>query len=261
MSLSIDFAPASSLPRSRWWHCLHADPTASIRLWCFPSIGSGTAIWRPWVTSLTGAAELMAISLPGRESRLEEAPFTRIDEVAGAIAAEYEMLSDERDVFCGHGMGGLIAFEVARRLRRDGTAGPRGLAVCGTRCPVRNDSGLLLHRLSPREFVTAVEKKYGQIPPEIQHHPDFLELLLPVLRADIEAVETYRFDGSFAPLDIPLLAIAGTNDPLIPPAALEDWRLHTRNWFRSARVTGGHFIVTENALETADRVRRFLAAL
>lgn len=251
---------STPLPASKWWQWLHSDPAACIRLWCFPCIGSGAAIWRPWITPLAGAAEIVSVCLPGRETRLGEAPLTRIEDLVSAFVAEIAPCIDERDVFCGHGMSALLAFEVSRRLQAERAAGPRGLIACGTRAPHHRQSVPPLHPLAPRAFVAAVEERYGRIPAELSARPEFLELLLPALRADLEAEESYRYEPH-APLDIPLLAVAGAADALAPLTSMLGWRLHTTARFEFGSVAGGHFFAIENPIETARRVRDFLATL
>lgn len=247
-------------PASVWWRRLHAETAACVRLWCFPGIGAGTAIWRPWLEHLNGAGDVIAICLPGREARLKEAPRSRLLELSRALAAELAPALDERDVFCGHGFGGLLAFETARRLREQGALAPRGLVVCGSRPPHEPWTRRPLHRLSSRPFLEAVERRFGAIPAEFHDDPEFLELLLLSLRADLEALETYRFRAE-PPLTIPLLAMAGRDDPFITPRALLGWARHTTSRFETARVAGGHFAVSDRPGAAARRVRSFLATL
>jgi surfactin synthase thioesterase subunit len=247
-----------TLPQNAWWHQLHTDPAAVVRLWLFPSIGSGAAIWHPWIKPLAGAAEIISVCLPGREARLSQAPVPRMDALAEAIAGEMASCVDDRDVFCGHGMGALLAFEVAGRLRRSRSAGPRGLVVCGVRAPHLAPKDEVLHRMSPADFVAAVERRYGAMPNEFRDRPEFLELLLPALRADLEAEETYIRHAS-VPLDIPILALAGSQDCIVSRHAMVAWCVHTRAQFELDHVAGGHFFATEKPVATANRVRMFLA--
>ena len=187
-----------------------------------------------------------------------EASLTRIGDLARGFADALAPFSDERDIFCGQGMTALLAFEVARRLRSGGA--PRGLIVCGTRAPHHRRVEAPLHRLAPRDFLSAVERRYGPIPSEFRDRPEFLELLLPALRADLEVDETYALDRGM-PLDVPILALAGSADPLAPLAKMLGWRVHTTSRFHFALVRGGHFFGVENPTETAACVREFLATL
>jgi medium-chain acyl-[acyl-carrier-protein] hydrolase len=252
--------PKTALAPSAWWQRLNPDSTAGRRLWLFPCIGTGSAAWRPWASRLASAAELVALCLPGREARLFEAPYTRMDKLANALAVQLAPWVDERDLFCGHGVGGLVAFEVARRLRAADSAAPGALIVCGSRAPHQALAAEPLHLLSPRQFLDAVEARYGAVPTELRKRPEFLELLLPTLRADLEMMETYTYAGN-SPLEIPLLAIAGASDPVVDRRSLASWRNYTADRFETAQIPGKHFIAIENPDATATRVRQFLAAL
>lgn len=246
------------LPHNAWWHQLHADPSTVVRLWLFPCLGAGAAVWHPWIKPLTGAAEIISVCLPGRETRFGQAPVARLDDLATALTAVMAPQVDERDVLCGHGMGALLAFEVASRLRRERCAGPRGLVVCGARAPHHAPGHELLHRMSPLDFVAAVERRYGDLPREFRDRPEFLEALLPALRADLEAEETY-VRCTKAPLDIPILALAGSSDRLVSRSNMWAWRAHTSGRFESDQISGGHFFVLDNAPIAASRVRSFLS--
>jgi medium-chain acyl-[acyl-carrier-protein] hydrolase len=249
---------ALPLPQNAWWHQLHTDPNAVVRLWLFPCLGSGAAIWHPWIKPLAGAAEIVSVCLPGREARLNQAPVPRMDSLAGAIADQMYPYVDDRDVFCGAGMGALLAFEVASRLRGRRSIGPRGLVVCGIRAPHHAPEAEILHRMSAIDFVAAVERRYGAMPNEFRDRPEVLELLLPALRADLEADETYVRHSS-VPLDIPILALAGNQDRIVSRSAMWGWCAHTRAHFELDQVPGGHFFATQNSVATADRVRTFLS--
>ena len=72
MTMTVTAAPNAWITRP--------FPVASpeLRLFCFPHAGSGVAQFRLWATFLPENVELCPIRLPGRESRLREAPFTRL---------------------------------------------------------------------------------------------------------------------------------------------------------------------------------------
>lgn len=71
-------------------------PETCLCLFCSPYAGGGTSIFRTWAEDLPAAVDVCPVLLPGRDDRLLEVPFA----------------------FFGHSMGGLIAFELARELRR-----------------------------------------------------------------------------------------------------------------------------------------------
>lgn len=251
---------SSAVPRSKWWHRLVSPPACVPRVWCFPCVGSGTAIWLPLARQLAADADLLAVCAPGRDARLNEAPCANLDELADLIASELAPVADARDVFLGHGMGALLAFEVAQRRRAAGRGELRGLVACSSHPPHHRWSAPQLHRLPPRDFLAGVERHYGPVPPELRAEPEFLEHLLPALRADLEAVETYR-PRNHEPLGCPILAISGTADPLVPSAAMLGWKVHTTAACEICRIPAGHFVLTESSPLVAHTVRHFLARI
>ena len=89
-----------------------------IRLFCFPYGGSGASVYREWQKLLPDTIEVCPIQLPGRENRFDEAP---VDNLKLLIEVLLKNLSSEFDLpfaFFGHSFGSLIAFELARALRR-----------------------------------------------------------------------------------------------------------------------------------------------
>lgn len=251
-------AVRAPLPPGKWLMCPRPDPSAPLRLWCVPFAGGGAAVWHPWAAPFAGLAEVVAVRLPGRENRLSEAPLNRLVQIIPLLLELIAPYAVEDYVLCGHSLGGLIAFELTHALRAQGLRLPRALIVSGVRAPHHPPDFPLLHRLPQREFLTEVQRRYGAIPPEIREHPEFLDLLLPVLRADLEVYETYRHVPA-PPFELPLLALGGEADAIVSRPQVTDWSCYTTGAFESAMLPGGHFFLQEHPGATTDRVRQFLA--
>src|ERR1700687_511398 len=87
-------------------------------------------------------------------------------------------------------------------------------------------------------------KRLNGTPEELldEADPAFLRLL----RADFTVNETYHAEPR-APLDIPVTAFAGREDPRVTPASMEQWKEHTSAAFRSQVFEGGHFFTQTSA--------------
>ncbi|MEO8152060.1 MAG: alpha/beta fold hydrolase [Rhizobacter sp.] len=215
-------------------------PNAKARLFCFPYAGGGAAAYRLWPTGLPAELEVVAIQLPGRANRLREPALNSISAIVDALVPVLLPQLDLPCVFFGHSMGSLLAAEVARALVAQGLRGPRHLVVSGRRPPHMKQTEPLLHALPDAEFVSAINQRYGGIPAEVAAHADLLALLLPSLRADIQALETHH-PPIREPMGCPISVFGGGDDRLTPRTHLDAWRSETSAAFRVRVFPGDHF--------------------
>ncbi|MEK8110162.1 thioesterase domain-containing protein [Micromonospora sp. M12] len=82
-----------------------AGPRAAMRLFCLPHAGGGATTFRRWAQLLAPDIEVVAIRLPGRESRLAERPCQRIDQLVPALVRDLEPWLYKRHAWFGHSMG------------------------------------------------------------------------------------------------------------------------------------------------------------
>ncbi|MEU9378861.1 thioesterase domain-containing protein [Streptomyces sp. NPDC048255] len=89
---------------------------------------------------------------------------------------------------------------------------------------------------------------------ELLEHPEMRSLLLPLIRGDYRASETYRPRGD-APLNCALVALGGDVDPVALPDDLRAWSEHTTGPFRLETLSGDHFYLQNHWPEVAGLVR------
>lgn len=234
---------------SSWFVCPHPNPGAGARLFLFPYAGAGPAAFSRWSAELSKGMETWIAHYPGRGSRYNEPPVKRIITLAENFAQVIQPLFDKPFAFFGHSMGALVAFELARRLRKNGLPQPTTLFVSGCGAPHLPDPHPPIHALPDVEFLHALKQLNG-IPPALLLLPDAMELLLPALRADFEAVESYRYISDDLPLDCPIVAFGGLNDPRVNRECIEGWALLTVSSFKAEFFPGDHFFI-DTAGETA----------
>jgi len=230
-------------------------PDAPVRLFCFAHAGGGVAFFRPWRLALAPAVDVRPVLLPGRESRIRELPYRRIEQLLDPLAAALLPHLDRPYALFGHSLGSIIAYEVARRLSAGGS-GPACLLVSGRRAPTLPSTRRQFSALPEDEFVAAVATLNGT-PPEVLRQPQLLRLLLPALRADFELNETYRpLPGPV--LRCPLGAYLGAADPEVDPAELLGWHRETAGEFTLRMFPGDHFYLRDGRPEVLAAVRHDL---
>jgi medium-chain acyl-[acyl-carrier-protein] hydrolase len=227
--------------RNRWEPPRQPGPQARIRLFCFPYAGGGASIFRDWAQDLPDFVEVCPVQLPGRENRFQEALLTCLEPLIEALAGELAPQLDPPFAFFGHSMGALVAFELARRLHRDGRPLPARLLVAGCGAPSIRTQDPPMHTLPDAEFRSRLRGLNGT-PAAVFDDDELMELLLPNLRADIGLCETYTFIPG-PRLTCPISAWGGLGDDTVSHRELDVWREHTIGPFRLRMLPGDHFFL------------------
>lgn len=224
-----------------WLGRFKPNPQARLRLFCFPYAGGGTLAFRGWAEQLPASVEICPVQLPGREQRMREPALTRIPNIVEAAAESLLPYLDKPYAFFGHSMGALISFDLARRLRSTQGIAPVGLFVSGCRAPHLKRKRPPTYDLPESEFMNELRALNGT-PRELLDSPDLMRVLLPLLRADFEASETYSYEAG-APLECPINAFGGTEDPEVERREIREWCEHTTDAFSLKMFSGDHFFL------------------
>lgn len=226
------------------WLVFLKQPSTDVkcRLIGFHHAGGSASFFNSWKNNLPDNIELLSIQLPGRENRIGESPYLPLSNIVNAIYESLILLPDKPFIFFGHSLGGLIAFEVAKMLVHKKQQLPKYFIVSGHRPPHIASDAKKLHLLPDHEFIHSVNDIYQGINDEILNNQEFLDLLIPRLRADISLTETYHYCES-SPLPIPIHALCGQSDPTISPVKMLEWSQHTMGEFSIHVFSGDHFFI------------------
>jgi medium-chain acyl-[acyl-carrier-protein] hydrolase len=223
---------------------------ALVRLIYFPNAGAGVSPCFRWTRHLPNTVELIGVRSPGRESRARERPLTSMEEIARLATRALAPYTDKPFAILGYSMGALVGYEVARQLKSDyGVAPYRFMAAC-SRAPHVPRRLATLSRLGDEQLLQELDR-HGGMPPEIKASADTMKMILPIIRADFAAVETYQA-GETTPLDVPIDAVGGSSDPIVTRDELLAWQAQTSNEFSLRIFDGGHFLIREHWTELLD---------
>jgi len=242
----------------KWFFCRRPNPRARCRLFCLPYAGGSAMAFREWHQFIPPTVELCPIELPGRWSRRHEPMPHEMSVLGERMAEELAEFWDLPIVLFGHSMGGLAAFELARALRRRGIA-IRHLHVAARSAPQwPRDLSVELHHLPDDDLLHRLIQEYGGIPPAVLADRELLALVLPVIRADMTALETYDYVAE-PPLACPISVYAGTDDTAVKLPTLRAWRAQTEGAFSLEYMAGDHFFPMTRPREVLERLWRHTA--
>jgi surfactin synthase thioesterase subunit len=222
-------------------HCT-AD---SVRLLCFPFAGGGASAFTGW-RALNDMVSVLPVQLPGRESRSHEHRFVDLAHLVGELDAELAAMLDEPHILFGHSMGAIIAYTLAERRLRRGARPPEVLLLGAYRAPHLKGPALPGPEATDAELLAAL-RTFGGLPDVLLKRPDWAAALLPTARGDLQiCASAPLLTAPPRRLPIPIHAFAGTDDALVPVAAVNEWQQYTEAQFELHLVPGGHFFLRDD---------------
>jgi phthiocerol/phenolphthiocerol synthesis type-I polyketide synthase E len=231
-------------------------PQATLRLICFPYAGGGPAVFKGWADRLPDHIELCLLQLPGRNARLGEKSYTRMEELVTNLTPDLLPYLDRPFAFLGLCLGGVQAFEVAQRLVKEHDLYPSHLIFAGSRAPhfynehqfasdvlqFNYESDGESAQKGDSELIAMLKEMNFANNQALFDDAEMRDLMLPIIKADYEVNNTYLY-RAHPPLAVPMTSIGGRIDPYATGVHITGWREHTTEAFRSVFCAGDHYFV------------------
>jgi medium-chain acyl-[acyl-carrier-protein] hydrolase len=232
----------------------------ALRLFCFPPGGAGASVYRKWVPLVGPEVEVCPIEFPGRLARRDEGVVSSLSELVerAAIALRDEISGPF--AFFGYSMGSLVAFELARLLRREHGVEPEWLFVAAHAAPQLPRRAPETSGASDHELLQFFQRTYGPLPAQVAAHPELLAVISEILRADVRLLERYAYAAE-PPLDCPIHAFGGLDDESTLRVELEGWQAQTAAHFNLRMFAGGHFFWENSLAKVVQVVSRCLGTV
>lgn len=239
---------------SNAWIRFSDSRDSSIRMFCFPYAGGGAQIFQPLGKMVPRGVDVFALELPGRGRRFRERLLGDMDSIVNDAMKGILPLLGNDFIFFGHSLGGLIAFELVRKLRRKRFSLPRHLFVSGVVAPQIPNNEPPVCNLPHDAFIKKL-KEMGGTPPDVFDNEELLELMIPMLRSDFQVYETYKY-VSEAPLECPITVFGGARDKIVKPKYIKEWSRQTSILFSHHILNSGHFFIHTHLSDILDVITR-----
>ncbi|MER5466547.1 alpha/beta fold hydrolase [Streptomyces sp. NPDC002668] len=211
-----------------------------VRLFVFHHAGGSHLLYRDWPGRFPADWELRLVDAPGRGMLADRPPIGDADALVDHFLDELGPELNGPYALFGHSMGGLVAYELTRRLLAQGRTPPFWLGLSARSTPRPGGDGSRRHLLSDaglRRELAAM----GGTPSFVLDDPELWELFEPAIRTDLRLVENWRPAPDPAPLPVPLSVFGGTRDTVAEPERLAGWAERTERFLGMHLFDGGHF--------------------
>ncbi|MFD5098799.1 thioesterase II family protein [Streptomyces albidochromogenes] len=249
---------------SGWWMAVGAGarrrtgagrepvPRPRYRVVALPHAGGWPSAFRSWWQVLPEDVECVVAQLPGRGVRINEPPLTRVEPLVDALGRGLAELEPLPYAIIGHSFGSVLGYELARAMEQKGLP-PALLAVSARQPPCFPSEPPFAHLRSDTELLEHLTD-IGGMSPVLMDRPDLVQPSLRAIRADLEAMETYR--RPLSGTRVPILALSAVDDPVVVHDRMHLWSLETSGGFSRQAFTGGHFYLytPANAAAVAARL-------
>ena len=238
---------------NRWILKTKNSVEADHKLFCIPYAGGGATVFRDWQRHFGNKVSVCPIQLPGRESRMGEPLVNDIHRLADMI---YEGIKDELDrdfsVF-GHSMGGMVAYEVTKRIIERSGKKPQVLFMSATSL-TRRKKDIPVSKLEDDALLDYI-RDLGGLDEELLSNEKirqmYMESYFPIIKNDYDLIERYTCEPY--KLDCKVRAFAGRDDAEISNIETEEIEQFT-NDFNIHFFDGGHFFINDSIDEVCKEI-------
>ncbi|MBB2914118.1 surfactin synthase thioesterase subunit [Streptosporangium becharense] len=226
----------------RWLKRFGRPAPGGVQLLCFHSGGAGAGMFRHWTQLAAPGIDIVAVQLPGRADRFGEPPYRRMKPLLDDLITAAGPLFARPFALYGTSMGARVAWALAHALRERALPRPRALYVAASAAPCLDDGTWSWE--DREDGLEGYVREMGGTPAEVLAEPQLLAVLLGTLDADLTVLSTHGFRPA-TPLDLPIHAFAGSQDPEAPPDRMIGWKAETTARFDLTPIPGGHFFDRE----------------
>jgi surfactin synthase thioesterase subunit len=216
----------------------HQSQNADCQLICFPPAGAGAGFFSDWYAGLPHV-DILPVLLPGRDGRFNDEPIDNVEEIADQVAHTIASTGWKSPTLLGYSFGALAAYETVRVLESKGIL-PKHLIVCARSAPQTSPVRSIADLPNTR-FLERI-RKLGGLPDIVDEMPEFLELLLPVMRADFRANDYFQCPDESC-IQSPVTVFSGRHDTSLTNASVYNWHKRTQSQCDFIEIDGGHFFV------------------
>ena len=188
--------------------------------------------------------DVFAVQLPGRENRKNETLYSDFQQLLDDLELAILPLIDNEFAIYGHSFGGIIAFELTRRLRNKYGKEPVHFFSSATMAPQMTVTWKNRDVLKQSGISSNSEQKLIGLMTYIDD-VEYVKKILPILRLDMALLIDYDYEDD-RKFNFPITVFSAIEDEVTLPEEMTPWSEHTLAEFHQELVHGDHWFVSRN---------------
>lgn len=226
-----------------FWNLPYICPMSQVQLLMLPFGGGNETSYQKFYPLLDSAIVPVTGEAPGKGRRIKEPLPKNIHLITDAYFEQWKNTIREPYAIYGHSMGAYLGHLLIHRFREAGLPLPVHFFVTSKIAPSLNYNKKRSVYTSD-EFINHLRDLKG-MPDAILNNPELLNIFLPVVRADFDAIDNYRYQAK-PPYAVPLSVMAGSDED-VPDETLSSWAKESEpgvTFFQ--RFPGHHFWIFDH---------------
>jgi surfactin synthase thioesterase subunit len=217
-----------------------------MNLICLPFAGGSSYSYFGLKKNLSPKIKMITPELPGRGSRLSEPLVASLPKLMSDTYSQLLPLikSGEQYSIYGHSMGTILGYLLIQRIETESLPLPVHFFASGRAGMSVIDDEPMRYNMERNEFIEKL-KGYGGAAIDIIDDENIMNFFEPILRADFEAVETYKHNFESAKINVPITVMFGSEEKITPEEAFE-WKNDTLAEISIHEFKGNHFFIYDH---------------
>ncbi|GEM_PF-1481146 len=204
----------------------HSHPKKQLVM--FPFGGGSGYSYTSLIPSINPDYEVVVINPPGHFMN-EGKPLESIEAMVFLYLKELKNILVDPCAFFGHSIGGIVAYELCKKLEKDLNINIKRLIISSVNPPHRTLDDVDLHSEMDTEQLIMKSTQLGGMADLFQTDPQFLEMFVTGLRADLKALEKYTANPTPAAtsptrLKTPAVILYAKDDYIAGAEKLNEWQ-------------------------------------
>ncbi len=188
--------------------------------------------------------EFIQFDYPGHGSRILESLLYNVSDIVDDTYKHIKskIKPNERYALLGYSMGGLICYELLKRLENEHN--PNCVFIFASHHPdyrYKSDN----YEQYDLKDVKSLLKEYGGTPADALDSEELLEYMKPLVCADMISLREYSDNNHDFKIKCPMI-VAGGIDEIYTEENKVEWKKYAMNEYEFFEFEGGHFFLFNN---------------